>query len=345
MPDNYMAARISSMKLCRFSIGCALAAALAVCSVGQVQACLWFYGTNPHGHSKQFMGPLDEQDLAYEAHHQDSNRKQWEQNRKYYETTANLKDYQQLNDYAATLIRLGDAKPAIEILNSIEQKRPGDYATAANLGTAFELAGDNAQALKWIKEAIRRNPNSHAGTEWVHVRILETKLKTAQDPHWLETHTVLGLDFGPDIVPRQPPPIVDDLGKQYDFESVQYAIDHQLHERIALVPPPDWIVGDLLASLGNLIVLNGVLEQALTTYDLALEYQAPQRDLVRQRIEHFKRLIAANPDSLRPRGIVDQERTAALLALAIKIGAILIGAVLVVASLVFFRRRRQMNAG
>jgi len=46
-----------------------------------------------------------------------------------------------------------------------------------DLGTAYELAGKNEPALRWIREGLRRNPNSHKGTEWLHVKILEAKIE------------------------------------------------------------------------------------------------------------------------------------------------------------------------
>jgi tetratricopeptide (TPR) repeat protein len=339
MIPNLPGVRASGTELRQLLLCCVLAASFASCGPPAAQGCIWLYGTDAHGHSKEFMGGIME-DLAYEAHHPDANRKQWEENRTYFETKADLRDYKQLNDYAANLIRLGETKRAIEILKSIEQKRPGDYATAANLGTAYELAGDNVQALEWIKEAIRRNSRSHGGTEWLHVRILEAKLKIAEDPKWLETHHVLRLEFGEDIIPHKPSPVVDDQGETHDLESVDYAIRYQLHERIGLVPPPDLIVGDLLADLGNLIVVDGVIEKALTAYELALEYHVPQPNLIRQRVEHFKALVAANPDSLKSRAAVQAEQFAAIVEIAAPVGAVFMLAVVVGAILLVRARRR-----
>jgi hypothetical protein len=290
-----------SGKLRRIWVCGALAASFVVCGASEMYGCIWLYGTDQEGHSQTFMGPISDNDmLVYEAHHPGRNREQWKRDLDFLETKAKLKDYKQQNDFAANLIRLGEAQRAIDILRSIEEKRPGDYATAANLGTAYELAGENEQALKWIKEAIRRNPGSHGGTEWVHVRILETKLKLEQDPKWLESHHVLALDFGQELIPHAPPAIADDLGNKHEPKDVEEAIRHQLQERIPLVPPPDRIVGDLLADLGSLAILDGVIEKALPVYDLALEYHMPRRPLTLKRIEHFKQLVAANPESLQP---------------------------------------------
>ena len=57
-----------------------------------------------------------------------------------------------------------------------------------------ELLNGNEDALKWIREGIHRNANSHEGTEWLHTLILETKIKAAGDPEYYAHHSVLNLD-------------------------------------------------------------------------------------------------------------------------------------------------------
>jgi tetratricopeptide (TPR) repeat protein len=116
------------------------------------------------------------------------------------------------NDYAVALILSEDHTKTIDVLERLEKDEPGLYMTAANLGTAYELAGDAATALKWSREGIRRDPNSHYGTEWLHVRILEAKLALAEDPQWLDSHTVLGADFGPGLLPVRTPLGQDNTG-------------------------------------------------------------------------------------------------------------------------------------
>jgi len=80
------------------------------------------------------------------------------------------------SDLAVAFVHQGKYSEAIALLQELERRYPGKYQVAANLGTAFELSGDNKQALQWIREGIRRNPKSHEGTEWLHVAILEAKL-------------------------------------------------------------------------------------------------------------------------------------------------------------------------
>src|SRR5258708_7777149 len=97
------------------------------------------------------------------------------------------------SDYSVALMFLGRSEEAVTLLNQLEKEKPGEYFIAANLGTAYELSGNNEEALKWIKEGIHRDPTSHEGTEWLHVKILEAKITQEKDPHYFKTHSVLEL--------------------------------------------------------------------------------------------------------------------------------------------------------
>lgn len=137
------------------------------------------------------------------------------------------RSYARRIDYTVALIRLGRAGDAIVELEAIEQAFPGQYATAANLGTAYELTGKLAEALTWITRGIERNPGSHEGTEWLHVAILKAKLKLQADPAWLAEHSVL-----------------DEAGTR-SASDVVLAIEYQLNERLVFVQPEDAVVCDL----------------------------------------------------------------------------------------------------
>lgn len=130
-------------------------------------------------------------------------------------------------NYSASLIFVGRAADAIPVLTALEKAHPGLYSTAANLGTAYELTGDLPNALRWIRAGIERNSASHEGTEWLHVAILETKLKLQNDAAWLATHSVL------DAAPA--------VSKADTFKAIEY----QLNERLRFVRPRDAVVADL----------------------------------------------------------------------------------------------------
>lgn len=132
-------------------------------------------------------------------------------------------------DYAVASIHLGRYARSIEILLALESARPGIYETAANLGTAYELAGQLEDAVIWIARGIERNPDSHQGTEWLHAAILHAKLKLRDEPNWLESHSVLEATA---------------TGER-SAEEIVRAIDYQLAERLQFVTAPDAVVCDL----------------------------------------------------------------------------------------------------
>jgi tetratricopeptide (TPR) repeat protein len=191
------------------------------------------------------------------------------------------------SDYAALLFYRGRVDEAIAMLEATEATFPGVYAVAANLGTSYELAGRNQDALQWIREAIKRNPDSHDGTEWLHVKILEAKIALAADPKWLETHTVLGLDFGDRGVPEIP----TEWPEGQDLQSTRKALTYQLHERMGFVKPPDPIVADLLADLASLTAITAIVEIALPVYDVSLRYRPVHAAAVQKRREALAKLI------------------------------------------------------
>lgn len=87
------------------------------------------------------------------------------------------KDLDYLSDKGLLLILLKQYNEAVKIYLEIENLEPNRYSTASNIGTAYELLGQNEKALQWIKKSVEIDPNSHKNSEWIHVNILEAKIK------------------------------------------------------------------------------------------------------------------------------------------------------------------------
>lgn len=206
------------------------------------------------------------------------------------------------NDLAVGRLLTRHYPEAIELLRDAEQRFPGKAIVAANLGTAYELSGNNQEALRWIREGVRRDPEEHSGTEWLHVKILEAKLAVAQDPDWLKKNTVLGLSFGESGMPVMPASLpLDESGKPRAPVAIGNAISYQLHERTKFVRPPDAVVADLYAALGDLSYSLGkpeswesYFEQPDGSYESALNYGPARRELVDLRRRHFKATYPAD---------------------------------------------------
>jgi tetratricopeptide (TPR) repeat protein len=195
-----------------------------------------------------------------------------------YVRSKNLEDY---SDYGAWLLRAGQTEDAKHIFIAVEKQQPGLYNTAANLGTAYELLGKNDSAFIWIKKALDINTESHRRSEWIHLKILEAKIKANGNDTYYLTHDILGLDFGDDIKPvyKGTMPIMD----------LYHHLSYQLGERMALVQPKDAIVAQLLFNYGNTTAITRDVSAALVVYYKAKEY-GYSSTLMDKRIARFESL-------------------------------------------------------
>jgi tetratricopeptide (TPR) repeat protein len=188
-------------------------------------------------------------------------------------------DIDYLSDYALLLIIQKKYSEAIAIYLDIEKKFPGRYSTASNLGTAYELTGENDKALHWIKKSVEIDPHSHAGSEWIHVKILETKVNGGQP----ETDALLGVDFGEGNGPYS-------TIKNKELLAMRSELYYQLNERISFVDPPDPIVATLMLAQADLAILTGAVRDAIELYEKAKTYGA-NSDLVNFRLAYANKSL------------------------------------------------------
>lgn len=201
------------------------------------------------------------------------------------------------NDLAVAWILTGRLDEAIRLLRDLEKRQPGIAIVASNLGTALELTGEDQEALLWIRESVRRDPNEHEGSEWVHVKILEAKLMLKKNPNWLRTRSVVGWREGEQL-------LADDRGRVRSPADLIAPISYQLKERTQFVQSPDAIVGDLYLTLGDVAHSTSAAYRSVwerddaesTNYGAALKYGTVHEVRVRQRLEEADRRIDASRD-------------------------------------------------
>ncbi|MEO0796148.1 MAG: hypothetical protein AAFX93_13340 [Verrucomicrobiota bacterium] len=184
---------------------------------------------------------------------------------------APVDDFTKLQREAIEKIRFGKYEGAIKQLNAIEKQFPGQYETAANLGTAYELAGKNHAALKWIQEGVERNAHSHAGSEWIHVNILEAKIKLEQDPDYLSTNKVLALK---DSIILENHVAVNNA--EIPVEEVTRMIHYQLQERMVFIKEDDPVVADLLFTMADLYETQELLGVSQKVLELSKRFAPDQ---------------------------------------------------------------------
>ncbi|RDZ25964.1 tetratricopeptide repeat protein [Lysobacter silvisoli] len=200
--------------------------------------------------------------------------------------------FESLTNLGVLLIYQGQYPLAIRHFLSVERRYPGHHETAANLGTALELAGQDSVALRWIRLGIQRNVDEHLRSEWLHARILEAKIAAARDPAYLQRHSIAGLRFEAKTVPALPtslPPGND--GQPLKPWMLDRSLSYQLRERTQFVPAPDPVVANLLSDWATLNLAGGPLENAAALYDLAADYGAPRDALMRERQAYIRKTI------------------------------------------------------
>lgn len=150
-------------------------------------------------------------------------------------------DVDYLSDKGYVLIIQEKYDEALKLYLKIEKIKPNRYSTASNLGTLYELMGENEKAYQWIKKSIKINPESHEGSEWLHLKILEAKIQKLQNPSGL---FLINTNFGSEIVPKT-------KLSYKELEKLRDALYFQLNERISFIKPEDKIIAVLLFELGN----------------------------------------------------------------------------------------------
>jgi tetratricopeptide (TPR) repeat protein len=75
-------------------------------------------------------------------------------------------------DLGAVLVRLGEIPKAITLLRTAHLEHPNHFAIAANLGTAWQLAGELDQAALCLQEAVRLAPGKLQQAEEYHLKLV-----------------------------------------------------------------------------------------------------------------------------------------------------------------------------
>jgi hypothetical protein len=251
----------------------ALVLLLAAALGNPAQACIWITGTSKEGERIRTSGMSPAAILRTSI-----NRNVAAHGEQMERELRGQTSFSNRNDYAVALILLNRAPEAISLLQVLEKEKPGDYYIAANLGTAYELAGENENALKWIQEAIRRNSESHDGTEWLHVKILEAKLAHPKDSRYFQGASVLKVE--PTAV-RSDTDLLTIGNEKRTVKDVKRAIEYQLKERLQFVKDADPSVASLLFDYALMVAATQTVEAAAELLKMALQYGYPPEQVNR----------------------------------------------------------------
>lgn len=187
------------------------------------------------------------------------------------------KDIAYLSDKGLILILQKKYKEALQLYFRIEKTNPNRYSTASNIGTIYELIGENEKALKWINKSIKINPKAHKESEWLHAKILEAKINGEK---FYTSEFILGVTFGNEKAP------ITKLNKS-EIDKLYKSIYFQLNERLSFIKPKEEIAALLLFEIGNLSIIRKEFRKAKAIFDKAKEYGL-ESDLLDERLNYVK---------------------------------------------------------
>ncbi|MGG9964703.1 tetratricopeptide repeat protein [Ferruginibacter sp. SUN106] len=158
------------------------------------------------------------------------------------------------NDIAVQYIKLGRLEEAEKMLLELQKEYPGNYSINVNLGTLYELQGKNEEALRLIKKSVDINPDSHEGSEWFHIKILEYKLKNIPEDK-VAAQNILNLAE----IKRPASTVADELS-------------YQLVERIPFTPAPNIMMAKVLQEFADFLSDSVSIKAAYLIYEIGMDY-------------------------------------------------------------------------
>ena len=144
-------------------------------------------------------------------------------------------------------------------------KNQKNYNLSANLGTAYELVGKLDSALKYISKGYQLNKQSHRGSEWVHIKILEAKIKQEKDANWIIKNPIISEK------------VLDQFKKASKFNNstvrqINQNLFYQIKTRAPFTPAPNQTITNLLITLGDFNFKHGTYENSILAYIYALKF-------------------------------------------------------------------------
>lgn len=253
----------------------------------QASACIWVEGTSMDGHEAHFEGRESSSEFLSKSISQSPEERlvQLTFDRQLREKNVPEGFFDGELD-GVEMIARGQYSESVARFQKLEAEYPGRYSTASNLGTAYELEGDLENALKWISEGIRRNPESHEGTEWLHREILLAKIRIKREPDSLRRNHILPLPA--DLSKKS---TVSISGESYSIDQIRTALTYQLSERMLFVKTPDPVVADLLFTFGWLECQTRIVESGIGLLKMARDYGYPDTAAITAKIAESESAI------------------------------------------------------
>ncbi|MGB8191780.1 MAG: hypothetical protein WCF67_07675 [Chitinophagaceae bacterium] len=182
------------------------------------------------------------------------------------------------SDYGVVLMKAGYVREGLNVMRYLINLKPNEYNIIANLATAYELNGINDSALYWINKGLQINPDSHAGSEWIHKRILQAKLNIKENPAWLANNRIFSSG---------------DMRSANQRTGI-WQFSYQLQERIPFTATPDPLMSKVLEEFGDFLMQYYSVSEAWKVFSAARVYDPSRATSLDPKIIKARQMTLSN---------------------------------------------------
>jgi hypothetical protein len=170
----------------------------------------------------------------------------------------------EIADLGALYVRLSEAAKAVEILRAAQRDFPNHFAIAANLGSAWQMQGDLAQAAVALEQAVKLAPGKLQRAEEYHLKLVRFRHKTNKPGQLDDLFGVRYVGASGKF----------EAGKLAEAEQKKLPADAAAHlQQLALWLPADgallWQMGELAGALGDVRTAAAMMDGCVTEFGLA----------------------------------------------------------------------------
>jgi tetratricopeptide (TPR) repeat protein len=167
-------------------------------------------------------------------------------------------------DLGALLVRLGEPGKAIEVLRVAERDHANHFRIAANLGTAWQLQGDLAQAAAYLQHAVKLAPGKYEKAEELQLKLVRLRRAEKKDAGGLDD--LFGVRYLNDKAEYEPGRLGTEERKKIPAGAAA------LVQQLALWLPGDgrllWQLGELANAHGDVKTGAAIMDGCVTEFGL-----------------------------------------------------------------------------
>lgn len=188
-------------------------------------------------------------------------------------------------DLGAIFVRLGDLPKALRVLTAAYRERPHHFHIVANLGTAWHLQGDLAQAATHLQEAVRLAPGKLQRAEEHHLKLV--RLRQRQGPRNGDWEDLFGIRYQGTNGDYNPGLLNPAEKKKLSYEVVAIA------QQLAIWLPADgrllWQLAEMANAYGDVRMAAAMMDGCVTEFGMHAPELRRHRQVLRTAADELAR--------------------------------------------------------